>query len=61
MKNDPAVAKRMCQQGVDVLLKIIPDAEHVTLLGKSIKEQVDWIADRFAGREIPSDCETILK
>ena len=61
MKNDPAVAKRMCQQGVDVLFEIIPDAEHVTLLGKSIKEQVDWIADRFAGREIPNNCETILK
>ena len=58
MKNDPAMAKLMCQQGADVLLKIIPDARHGSLLGKSIKDQMKWIADRFAGKEIPSNCET---
>jgi acetyl esterase/lipase len=61
MKNDPAVAKRMCQQGADVLLKIIPDARHGSLLGKSIKDQMKWIADRFAGREIANNCETLGK
>jgi acetyl esterase/lipase len=61
MKNDPAVAKSMCQQGVDVLLKIIPDARHGTLFGKSMKDQMKWIADRFAGKEIPSNCETAYR
>lgn len=61
LKNDPAVAKRMCEQGVDVLFRIIPDADHVSLLGKSIDEQVGWIADRFAGREVISNCESLLK
>ena len=61
MKNDPAVAKRMCQQEVDVLLKIISGANHVSLLGLAIEDQTKWIADRFAGKEYPCNCETILK
>jgi len=61
LKNDPALAKRMCQQGMDVLLKIIPGATHGSLLRRSIEDQTKWIADRFAGREITSNCETILK
>jgi len=61
MKNDPAVAKRMCQREVDVLLKIIPGANHVSLLGLAIEDQTKWIADRFAGKEYPCNCETILK
>jgi hypothetical protein len=61
LTNDPAVAQRMCQQGVDVLLKIIPDANHFTLLGQAIDDQKKWIADRFAGRETPNNCEKIFK
>ena len=61
LKNDPAVAQRMCQQGVQVILKIIPDANHVSLLGLAIEDQTKWIADRFAGLEIPSNCDTIIK
>jgi acetyl esterase/lipase len=61
LKNDPAVAKRMCRQGQDVLFKIIPDANHFNLLGKTMEDQLNWVADRFAGKEIPSSCETILK
>lgn len=61
LKNDPAAAQRMCQQGVGVLLKIIPDANHVSLLDLAIEDQMDWISDRFAGREILSNCETLLK
>jgi acetyl esterase/lipase len=61
LKNDPAAAKLMCQQGVDVLLKFIPGANHGSLLRKSIEDQTKWIADRFAGKEIPSNCETAFK
>ena len=58
LKNDPAAAKRMCEQGADVLLKIIPGANHGSLLFRAIEDQMKWIADRFAGKEIPSNCET---
>ncbi len=62
LANDIEATKRMCQQqGLKVQFKLIPGANHFTLLGASIKEQMDWIADRFAGKEIPSNCETILK
>jgi acetyl esterase/lipase len=61
MKNDPAVAKRMCEQGVDVQLVIIPDANHVSLLGKSMDQQMKWIESRFAGRKPASTCKTLLQ
>jgi hypothetical protein len=61
MKNDPAVAKRMFQQGQDVQFTMIPGGNHFNLLHKSLEVQMKWIADRFAGREIPNNCETILK
>ena len=57
--NDIEAAKRMSEQGVDVQLKIIPGANHFTLLVDSIKEQMEWIADRFAGRETPNNYNTI--
>ncbi|MBW2000505.1 MAG: hypothetical protein JRJ29_21430 [Deltaproteobacteria bacterium] len=59
--GDSEVARRMCQQGVDVQLKFIPGANHGTLLGKSIADQMAWIAGRFKGRDIPSNCETMVK
>jgi pimeloyl-ACP methyl ester carboxylesterase len=61
MKNDIEAAKRMREQGVDVQLEIIADANHFTLLRASVKEQMAWISDRFAGREIPNNCDTFLK
>jgi len=61
MKNDPAEAKRMCQQGQDVQFTMIPGGNHFNLLHKSLEVQMKWIADRFAGREIPNNCETLLK
>jgi pimeloyl-ACP methyl ester carboxylesterase len=48
--NDIETAKRMSEQGVDVQVKIISGANHFTLLVDSIKEQMEWIADRFAAR-----------
>jgi len=62
LANDIEATKRMCQQqGLKVQFKLIPGANHFTLQSASIEDQMDWIADRFAGREIPSNCETILK
>ena len=61
LANDIEAAKRMCDQGVDVQLIIVPDADHFTLPVDSINEQMEWISDRFAGREIPSNCENIFK
>ena len=59
--NDIEAAKRMCEQGVDVQLKIIRGANHFTLLVDSINEQMKWISDRFAGRKISNNCKAILK
>lgn len=61
LSNDIEATKHMCEQGVDVQLNIIKEANHFTVLRASIKEQLAWIADRFAGREIPNNCETVLK
>jgi len=61
LANDIEAVKRMCQRGVKVQLELIPDANHISVLSASIKEQMDWAADRFAGREAPSNCNTILK
>lgn len=57
LKNDPAVGRQMCKQGVDVVLKIIPDANHFSLLGLAIEDQKEWIAGRFASEEVPSNCD----
>ncbi|MFC1862480.1 alpha/beta fold hydrolase [Thermodesulfobacteriota bacterium] len=61
LANDIEAVIRMCEQGVDLQLKIIPGADHFTLLDASIEDQMDWIADRFAGKEATSNCESILK
>lgn len=61
LANDIEAAKRMCEQGVDVQIEIVPDANHFTLLVDSIKEQMEWIADRFAGKDCPCNCEIILE
>ena len=58
MKNDPEMAKRLYQQGQDVVLTIIPYANHFNVLRRSIDVQLDWIADRFAGKKIISSFET---
>ena len=61
LANDIEATKRMCrQQGLKVQFKVIPGANHFNLQSASIEDQMDWIADRFAGRKIPSNCETIL-
>ena len=59
--NDIEAAKRMCEQGVDVQLDIVPDANHFILISSSIEDQMDWIADRFAGKKNPCNCETTRK
>jgi hypothetical protein len=59
--NDIEAAKHMCEQGVEVQLNIIPGTTHNTVLAASIEDQLKWIADRFAGKEIPSNCETAFR
>lgn len=59
LENDIQAAKRMCEQGVDLQLGIIPGADHFSLLNASIEEQMEWIADRFSGKEIASNCRTL--
>jgi acetyl esterase/lipase len=59
--NDITAAKHMRDQGVEVQLKIIPGTTHQTVLAASIDDQLKWIADRFAGRKIATNCESILK
>ena len=60
LSNDRQVALRMCQQdGLKVQYEIIQGASHSAVLNASMKLQMAWIDDRFAGREIPSNCGSL--
>jgi pimeloyl-ACP methyl ester carboxylesterase len=53
-----AYAKRLCEAGVTVELKMYEGIGHVPM-GKDAAPAVsDWVNDRFAGKPAPSTCET---
>ena len=60
LANDLEATQRLCRQGVRLQYELVPDANHITVLGTSVEDQMDWVADRFAGNEIPDNCETVL-
>ena len=51
----PVVA-RMCKQGDHVQVIKFSDSEPGRVLGGSVRDQMAWIQDRFAGRPAPDDC-----
>jgi len=62
LANDIEATKRMCQQGgLTVEFSLIAGANHITVLTASFKQQMAWVAERFAGTQAPSNCETLLE
>jgi hypothetical protein len=46
----------MCKQGDHVQVIKFTDSEPGRVLGGSVRDQMAWIQDRFAGRPAPDDC-----
>jgi acetyl esterase/lipase len=49
---------RLCGAGSKVRLIMLPGVSHGLAAAKSADAAVAWIADRFAGRPVPSDCKS---
>jgi hypothetical protein len=60
LANDLEATRRLCQQGVKLQFELLADSNHITVLGASIQGQMDWVAGRFAGSEVPENCKTVL-
>src|SRR6202045_496345 len=52
------VFQRLCAAGVQIQRKIYPGLTHDPVVYGSFRDQMDWIAARFAGRPAPSDCSS---
>ncbi len=50
-------AKHLCAAGTPVAMKLWKGVSHSFIGEKSAHKAVVWMADRFAGRAAPSDCE----
>jgi pimeloyl-ACP methyl ester carboxylesterase len=50
------IARRLCAAGARLQRKTYPGLGHDPLVYGSLKDQMDWIADRFAGKPAPNDC-----
>ncbi|HWE22732.1 MAG TPA: alpha/beta fold hydrolase [Myxococcales bacterium] len=50
------VFRRMCRSGVAVVRTVYPGLGHDPVVYGSFRDQIDWIAARFAGRPAPTDC-----
>lgn len=47
---------RMCRMGDQVQWEKYPDQNPGSVIGDSVRDQIAWIAGRFAGRQAPSNC-----
>jgi alpha-beta hydrolase superfamily lysophospholipase len=50
------IFQRLCAAGGQIQRKIYPGLAHDPVVYGSFRDQMDWIAGRFAGRPAPSDC-----
>jgi acetyl esterase/lipase len=48
---------RLCRAGSKVEIDLMPTANHGTIGTASAQAAVQWMADRFAGRAPPDDCQ----
>jgi hypothetical protein len=63
-ESDPAmpiakvssVITRMCGQGDRVQFQTYGDADPGSVIGESVRDQMNWIQGRFAGRSAPGNC-----
>jgi acetyl esterase/lipase len=51
-----AFAIKLCRQGVNVRYFSVPGATHDVIAQVSATKAVEWIADRFAQKLVPTDC-----
>ena len=66
-ESDPAapfskvsnVIARMCKRGDRVQLQTYGDADPGSVIGVSVRDQINWIQARFAGRPAPSNCSEL--
>lgn len=49
-------AKQLCAAGTPVVLTQMKGVSHRWIAEKSAHQAIKWMADRFAGRPVPSDC-----
>jgi pimeloyl-ACP methyl ester carboxylesterase len=52
------IFQRLCAAGEQVQRKVYPGLSHDPVVYGSLRDQMDWIAARFAGRPVPSDCSS---
>jgi pimeloyl-ACP methyl ester carboxylesterase len=50
------IFQRLCASGGQVQRKVYPGLGHDPVVYGSLRDQMDWIAARFAGRPAPNDC-----
>jgi acetyl esterase/lipase len=50
------IFQRLCAAGGQIQRKVYPGLGHDPVVYGSLRDQVEWIAARFAGRQAPSDC-----
>lgn len=53
------VIARMCQRGDQVQFQTYGDADPGSVIGVSVRDQINWIQGRFAGRRAPNNCSDI--
>ena len=56
ISNVSKVIARMCRQGDRVQFENYADADPGSVIGESVRDQINWIQGRFAGRPAPSNC-----
>jgi hypothetical protein len=52
------IFQRLCSSGGRVQRNVYPGLGHDPLVYGSLRDQLDWIAARFAGEPAPSNCST---
>lgn len=52
------IVQRMCAAGGHVQRKVYPGLGHDAVVFGSLKDQLDWIAARFAGKAAPNECSS---
>jgi len=56
ISNVSRVIARMCAQGDRVQFENYADADPGSVIGESVRDQINWIQGRFAARPAPSNC-----
>ena len=61
LKTSALILQRLCNSGAQVLRNVYPGLGHDPVVYGSLRDQLDWIAARFAGEPAPSNCPSQSK